>query len=563
MFLTLLASSPVPFGPSMDELPELEGGLQEIEESKAIGRQSGYWAKIRGRLVKSSTSQDPEEAKKEWARDGNPWAAQGGKCELCDHTPITFHFPIKNRLNGHRLVVGSECIYNYLEIEGFEDRERLSKRLNAEIGALKRKEKGEISEEEVAMVSDLTRLEGELVSRVKQFTGGQDLDTKEYRDSLEPVDFAREIDIKGQAVMTATTVREALQHLIWFQDKTRKRSKTYQGFGILSLIQSILRWRDIKEKVTALTALKKSLDDVFKHGDPGQVVSRVWDAIKDGLSGVVKKHREECDEANKTLVHNYDVDMLNLQKYPRMKGILEEGIRETTALNESTFKKLSDFLMGKEVFEMPLNSMWRTWRSLDCDFSTFPGKGLSVSSFVRSMLKFKVDHSTWSSLLHSYSVQGTPPMDTTGFIAAAMQIAEEGLVSDDLNFAERTIPSAMIWAPRDKKEKVADIVRNHIDCLGNVAKAEKVPLHKVMSEFFGFDVKEALERFTKDKDFERGFCETIVQRAWPNRYKMSPKQMDVVKRQLGWKPAPVPNSMWDEFKSELTKEVELGATYQR
>ncbi len=42
----------------------------------------------------------------------NIFTQKGGKCQLCGHYPITYHFVAKNRKDGKQLIVGSECIGN-------------------------------------------------------------------------------------------------------------------------------------------------------------------------------------------------------------------------------------------------------------------------------------------------------------------------------------------------------------------------------------------------------------------------------------------------------------------
>lgn len=42
----------------------------------------------------------------------NIFTQKGGKCQLCGHFPITYHFVAKNKKDGKTIVVGSECISN-------------------------------------------------------------------------------------------------------------------------------------------------------------------------------------------------------------------------------------------------------------------------------------------------------------------------------------------------------------------------------------------------------------------------------------------------------------------
>jgi hypothetical protein len=81
MFLMLAASKKsISIDASLDEESEIEEGLEDLASAEAIGRQgrnSPYWPKIRERLLQFSSTDNVDEAIREWVDEGNPFVASG------------------------------------------------------------------------------------------------------------------------------------------------------------------------------------------------------------------------------------------------------------------------------------------------------------------------------------------------------------------------------------------------------------------------------------------------------------------------------------------------------
>lgn len=103
----------------LDTVKELEDAMDDLQSALDTPKVSGYETKVRKELLTKSVSQDYDTAKKEWGIHKKWVDPKGGKCELCGHVPIIYQFQIKNKHNANELVIGSECILNYVEIEGF------------------------------------------------------------------------------------------------------------------------------------------------------------------------------------------------------------------------------------------------------------------------------------------------------------------------------------------------------------------------------------------------------------------------------------------------------------
>ncbi len=76
----------------------------------------------------------------------NIFTQPNGKCQLCGHEPITYHFVAKNKKDGKQIVVGSECICN---IHGIDpDQAKHAVDLYKQEYARQKKERGAIKKEE-------------------------------------------------------------------------------------------------------------------------------------------------------------------------------------------------------------------------------------------------------------------------------------------------------------------------------------------------------------------------------------------------------------------------------
>jgi hypothetical protein len=121
----------------LDSAKELEAAIGDLQNALDAPKASGYETKVKKELTAKSVSQDYDVAKKEWSLNRKWVDPKGGKCELCGHVPIVYQFQIKNKHNHNELIIGSECVLNYVVIDGFtaEDLKkylnRLRKRLHA------------------------------------------------------------------------------------------------------------------------------------------------------------------------------------------------------------------------------------------------------------------------------------------------------------------------------------------------------------------------------------------------------------------------------------------------
>lgn len=99
-------------------------------------------------LLPLSVSTEFHEALKEWffANDVKDHEKASEHCEMCEYSPLRYHFLIRNRLLKTSLWVGSSCILKFDEIEIFNEDESLAKgkerkkRLNDVLSELKKEQ---------------------------------------------------------------------------------------------------------------------------------------------------------------------------------------------------------------------------------------------------------------------------------------------------------------------------------------------------------------------------------------------------------------------------------------
>jgi len=106
----------------LDTVAELESAVDDLSAALDGASGSGFEEKQKRSLIAVSNADSYDDAKMEWALK-KQWAESNGKCELCGHNPIVYHFQIENKLNHHTMVLGSSCILTYVVLSGFTKQE--------------------------------------------------------------------------------------------------------------------------------------------------------------------------------------------------------------------------------------------------------------------------------------------------------------------------------------------------------------------------------------------------------------------------------------------------------
>lgn len=565
MFLMLAAGKKsIPFDASLDEESEIEEGIDDLDSAEAIGRQgrnSPYWPKIRERLIQFSSTDNVEEAIREWVDEGSPFAARG-TCELCDKNPIKFHFPIKNRVTGKRLVVGSECIINYLMIGGYESAESLRKRLVAQRNILKKQERGEASPEQVEAVNKAFELEKDLRARVAAVAGGDpDFDMKEYKDSLwDVISVGQALRINSVGFQSAQDAHKACRSVLKFMEDTRKKQKGFASAGLASLISAVMRQRDPGGRLASLESLRRLLNNVFQTGLPDAVISRAWGAVEESKDSLLLQVTKRCDEGKSRLMETYK-DELDLSKqYQHLHFMLMQGLLAQRKTFDSQVERVQKALDSEDFLEQIKSEGSAVAKLLNLTF--YPDLGNSdgslesaaynIGQFLDLIGKGLVG-GVVSAIESTFTVNQV--RDLAGVRVALLRAADDGIIDADVMGVAAIKDFEKLVQARDPK--VVDILQSEVDDIGALAKMTGNQRNfEVMSEDLGFDVEKAYKLYSKDNAFESKFCEDIFNR-WkrsPLNYSLSPAQMSNFKRQMAMKGkvGEVKNSMWDALKPALT-----------
>lgn len=346
MFFLLASDDLGGLKPIPENLDEIESVLTDLDDDPNMGSfgSGPYWPKIRDRLLGSSSAKNPEEAIREW-KFVRSWISSG-QCELCDHRPIKYHFQIENRLNSNRLVLGSECIYNYLEIPGVPSREILKKRLNQIRSMAKAVAEGRAGEgavQELEQVQDLERTVNLLIGQVSR--PDKDIDIQDYLTTLLNPHHALSLIGSNSAtfkafdevVIQARFLKRTLENL-------QRRSKLYKGFTLLPAVQAIMRFRDLGERRSTLTTLHQAIQDTFKLGKAEEAIEMARTELQTWKREKAARYQAQVEVAKSDFQTKYSDELSQLKPYPHLAFMLQAGI--------SAALKTIDTYVAKTVAEL-------------------------------------------------------------------------------------------------------------------------------------------------------------------------------------------------------------------
>lgn len=565
MFLMLAAGKKsIPIDANLDEESEVDEGLADLEAAEAIGRQgrkSPYWPKIRERLLQFSSTDDVDEAVREWVDSGNPFTASSGTCELCDKHPIKFHFPIKNRVTGKGLVVGSECVLNYLMIAGYESVASLRKRLVAQRNILKKKEKGEVTDEQVAAVNEAFEIEKDLRSRIGAVSGGgADFDLKEYREALwDAISIGNSLRIQSTAFQSASDAYKATRQLQKFMDDVRKRQKGFTSDKLAELVTTVMRQRDPQGRTQQLNTLRRIMGNVFQFGQPSDVISRAWGAIKESKDTLADQIVKKADEGKSRLMETYKDELDLARPYQHLQFMLSQGLAAQRKAFDEQVEKVQAALQDDNFLEQIKSESSAVAKLLNVAF--YPDLGNSDGSLEQAAynvgqfldLVGKNFVSGVTSAIEGIFAIDSNIRDAAGVRVAILRAADDGIIDADV-LGPKAIAD-FEKKLRAKEPKILDLIQTEVNDISDLARRTgNLRICEVMGEDLGFDVEQAFKLYSADNNFEKDFCQSLFNRVWKQGRQLSPAQMGNIKRQISMKSrqGEVKNSMWDAMKAELT-----------
>jgi len=570
--LTASLGDDILISPAMDEADELEEGLADIDEAirrEKNPRSGPYWPKIRAKLLEESSSQDIDEAIKEWGRDGLPYISRES-CQLCGKTPIKFCFPLKNRMNGSRLVVGCECVHNYLEIGGYESPEALRKLLVAQLNILRKKEKGEATDEQVEAATKVFEIEHQIRRRIAVVSGGAtDFDIKEYQESLNSVILvANHLEVKDASIAAARSAMTLIKPVLSFMEKTRAKQK-FVGFGIGVLTTTIMNQRSPEKKAANLEILLSAISRLFDCGLPSDTLSRAWGSVSLAKNKLVDIVAKKCDTGKAELLSDYRNEIAITKPHEHLSFMITQGIDALRKTFDAQLEKVRAAVEDPDFIEKIQSEASVVAKILNFSFSpdlassdnVVQRNAYKIIEFVQSVNKGKgaVDVIV-DAIQGTYALEGAIK-DRVGVKVSILRAGDDGVIDPDVMGDDSILDFGKLIRARDPK--ALEIVQKEVEDVALLVKStNNQRVFELMSDQLDFDVERAFKLYTatpnpnsKSPTFELDFCTSILSDWEAGRLsKLSPARMGNIQRQIAMKGRmkEVPNSMWEKLKSRLT-----------
>jgi hypothetical protein len=568
MFLNYAATRKRPEDDLADTMDasDISEALKDLDEGIAIGkrgRNSGYWPRIRERLIENSSTEDVDEAVREWESDGLPFISRGS-CELCDKTPIKYHFPIQNRVTQKKLVVGCECIHNYLIISGYEAPEALKKKLVAQLNLLKKQEAGGggATEDDLHLLEESFSLESKVRRVIGAIAGGEpDLDINEYEESLyEVVYICNTLGIKNSLSKAGSDAHIAARKISRKMDAIRVKQK-FVGNGLGVLASTIMAKRKPSDKVEALAEYLNLLNDLANFGPASEVIARTWGAVAERKESLLTSVQRKCDKGKNQLTEDYRFECDLVRPYSNLSSVLEAGLKAQRDLFDSQLSTVRNALEKEDFLEQLRKESSVVSQALHLDFypdlSNSDGNEQKAAYNVGQFAEF-VGKGGFKSVQfvieQVYDLENETIRDVAGVKVALFRAADDSIIDADVMGAKAV--NAFEDLIRSKERRALDLVEQEVDEIAELVQtAGNLKVFEKMSRDLGIDVQKVFKLYTNDPKFEGPFCKDIFERWESGRLRsLSPAQMGNIKRQQSMKgyAGEVKNSMWKALQSKLT-----------
>jgi hypothetical protein len=539
----------------LDTSSEVQDAIAELDSGK--GRDSRYWPKIRECLLSHSSSQNIEEARLEWEDDGTPYELEGGKCELCDKTPIKYHFPIKNRIKGDRLVVGSECIYNYLQIDGFEGPEELRKKLVAQLNFLKKKERGEAGETDIKDVGEAFLVDSKVKRIIASIAGGEsDLDPNEYHAALKEVlHICNHLGVKGATVQASQQALIALTKVMKFMLPIQKKQKV-SGPGLLAVAAAIMARRQTETRLSNMTEYLGLLTTVAKFGPSKDVISRSWGVATQKRDGLLSLVTKKCDAGKAQLNEDYRFELGMASPYRSLKTIIEEGVQAQKAFFDSQVDTVRSALDGDNFIELIQDGNSELSQALNLEFFPDLNNSDDVAQHAAAQVCAFINYVTNGDLQTSvFTIEKLYKLedirDIAGVKVALLRAANDSIIDADVDGKAAVTDFEKMLASKDKR--VLALIEEEVDEVAALVKASNgLRVYEKMGQDLEFDVQAAYKLYSSKVASERDFCSDLLTRWKQGELRsLTPTLLSSIRKKMMGRRNEVPNSMWVELKSEL------------
>lgn len=541
--------------PTPENLEEIGQAVEDLDDDPNMGSfgSGPYWPKIRARLLGASNSQDPKEAVAEW-KYIRMWIDRG-RCELCDHQPIKFHFQIENRVNGNRLVLGSECIYNYLIIPGVPSKETLKRRLNQLRSVAKAVAEGKLEEGAVAEMESLQGLEREINILINKVSRPErDIDLKEFQKELgQPVERIQILGINTQGSQTVQAVFTSVRQLVYHLTAIQKRSTKYKSFQLLPAVEAIMRFRDLGDRKSSLDTLQKYINNVFKLGPAEEVIEMAWAEVRNAKKDAIASYLGIIDTAKKKAQDNYQSTLEQLKPYSHLSFMVQAGVNVLKATIDKEAEEVIAALGtidGEGEIDRRVLSPWKLKGPDAYAMNLSQIRGSVAAEAARTVTLLQMfsspGHYFVQAIEQKFGVAGIK--DRAGIAKAIFDAADDGDLDlmADWNHGATFLQNPKILA---RLAEEVDEVKNRIQ------ETEGRKVYEVMGEQLRFDVKKFYSNIDMSNEWLVGFGKSIFEQWKRGMQGLSYKQRGVVDKSLSSKSQPS-DSLWEHMQGDFTKRFE-------
>jgi len=553
MFLHFAAGK-VDIDPTMDD-SEIAEALEELDEIPTGGRTGPYWPRIRTTLLAHSASSDIDEAIKEW-KFTRMWSDHSS-CELCGHNPIKFHYQIVNRMNGSKLVVGSECIYNYLVIPGAPNPKMLKKRLNQLRNRAKAVAEGKASEDDLQKLQVAQEMERDLNLLINRVCApDKDIDIDELSKLIrEPVDVGSSLGLTSQSFKEVVAAWSAIRDLYRFLDTISKRSTKYKTYEMLPAVNAIMGFRSgVDDQIRMLQLFKDRVAKAFNAAGAGALVQMGWDEVKSGRSQGLNKLNDALEAAKSGCQRTYSDTLEYVRAYDHLQFTIQAGIDSNKTQMDKQAEATKKLIESPDFFEELGKGGRYAFQKLLPSFNTSLSTGdsrmedaaVGVLHFIQGV-RGTIPHALTQAM---FAIWGTGIRDYVGLRKALLRAADDGLINAE-DGSNAILEMAALLRKSDLK--AMDVFQEESDDVKAAIKAgKKQKVYEAMSEAWDFDVKKFYEAVPWDHPYFPNFCAQMLRSFRNGRQDATAKERASISKNMAKYRTPVSNSCWDKLQRDLT-----------
>ncbi len=526
--------------PSLDEEAEIDEAEAELDD---ISSNKGYWPKIKEKLLSLSSSSEATEAVREWIYT-DMWVGDEGTCELCGFHPIKYHFKIVNQITRNSLVVGSECIYNYLEIPGVPSPVILKRRLNQLRARLKELAEGvDQSDANLRQFQEIGMLERILYQRIQVLAAPDtDFDADEAARSVSEVVqiYASLHFVPTGAFKTCQEASKQLSQLRRFIASVAKRAKKLEGFSAARTVEAIMRLRTDADKKANLSKMKGFLDDLGKLGNLTEVVSRGWDSLREAREVIVNGIEKEYQTASQQLRGRYEDELAFLRRYEYLHAALRSAVTHQRKVMSISAQAAIKFIQSDAFIENPQKGRQTAvfTPKTTLEESSDP-LVLTGSSIVRIVDMVRGNRAKWA---YDALIRKGYKLTQPDMLRIWLECLNAGVIKHWGMEPEKSIEMLITQFGSDAVQKIVRAI------VPDAAPADMTVV-EAMTQAWGLDAEEAFKRLDPKNAKESRMATDLLDKFLAGRTALTFNQASILKRKLNTK-AVDPN-MWEELKSKL------------